>query len=95
MDSERTIRLEQLLEVTRNLSTALDLDPFLKTVISEACGLTDSEAGSILEYNETSNGLEFLSAPWHYQDALHGASVPLKGRRGGLGIPRGETASCS
>ena len=83
MDSERTIRLEQLLEVIRNLSTALDLDPFLKTVISEACGLTDSEAGSILEYDETSNGLEFLSAPWHYQDALHGASVPLKGSAAG------------
>jgi hypothetical protein len=47
MDNERIIRLEQLLEVTRNLSTALDLDPFLKSIISEACGLTDSEAASI------------------------------------------------
>ena len=70
MDSERTIRLERLLEITRNLSTALDLDPFLKSVISEACELTDSEAASILEYDETSDGLEFLAAPWHYQDAL-------------------------
>ena len=54
-----------------------------KSIISEACGLTDSEAASILEYDETSNGLGFLAAPWHYQDALHGASVPLKGSAAG------------
>ncbi len=42
MDSEWMMRLERLLEITRNLSTALDLEPFLKTIISEACALTDS-----------------------------------------------------
>ena len=83
MDNERTIRIEQLLEVTRNLSAALDLDPFLKSVISEASELTDSETASILEYDETSNELEFLAAPFHYQDALRGARIPLKGSAAG------------
>jgi signal transduction histidine kinase len=83
MDSERINRLERLLETTRNLSAALDLDPFLKSVISEACGLTDSEAASILVYDETSNELAFLAAPWHYQDALRGVKIPLKGSAAG------------
>jgi len=83
MDSERAIRLERLLEITRNLSTALDLDPFLKSVISEACSLTDSEAASILEYDEASNELEFLAVPWHYRDALRGVRIPLKGSAAG------------
>jgi len=77
------IRLERLLEVTRNLSASLDLDPFLKTVISEACGLTDSEAACILEYDETGDELEFLAVPWHYQDALRGIRIPLKGSAAG------------
>jgi len=83
MDNERTFRIERLLEVTRNLSAALDLDPFLKSVISEASELTDSEAASILEYDETSNELEFLAVPFHYQDALRGARIPLKGSAAG------------
>ncbi|HUI88633.1 MAG TPA: ATP-binding protein [Anaerolineales bacterium] len=83
MDSERTIRLERLLEVTRNLSTALDLNPFLKTIISEACALTDSEAAAILAYDDTSNELEFLAVPWHYQDALRGVRIPIKGSAAG------------
>ena len=83
MDNERTFRIQQLLEVTRNLSAALDLDPFLKLVVSEASELTDSEAASILEYDETSNELEFLAVPFHYQDALRGARIPLKGSAAG------------
>ena len=83
MDNERTFRIERLLEVTRNLSAALDLDPFLKSVVSEASELTDSEAASILEYDETSNELEFLAVPFHYQDALRGARIPLKGSAAG------------
>jgi len=83
MDNERTFRIERLLEVTRNLSAALDLDPFLKSVISEASELTDSEAASILEYDETSNELEFLAVPFHYRDALRGARIPLKGSAAG------------
>jgi signal transduction histidine kinase len=83
MESEWMVRLERLLEITRNLSTALDLEPFLKTIVSEACALTDSEAASILGYDETSNELEFLAVPWHYRDTLHGAKIPVKGSAAG------------
>jgi signal transduction histidine kinase len=90
MPSDQIIRLERLLEVTRNLSAALDLDPFLKTVISEACELTESETASILEYDEASHELAFLAAPWHYQDALRGVRVPLKGSAAGAAYRDGR-----
>jgi signal transduction histidine kinase len=83
MDSERMIRLERLLEITRNLSAALDLDPFLKSVIAEACELTDSEAASILKYDAIGDELEFLAVPWHYQDTLRGKRIPLDGSSAG------------
>jgi len=83
MESEWMTRLERLLEITRNLSTALDLEPFLKTIISEACALTDSEAASILGYDQTNNELEFLAVPWHYRDALRGVKLPFKGSAAG------------
>ena len=83
MDNEWIMRLERLLEITRNLSTALDLEPFLKTVISEACALTDSEAASILGYDKTGNELEFLAVPWHYRDSLRGVRIPVKGSAAG------------
>ena len=83
MESEWMTRLERLLEITRNLSTALDLEPFLKTIISEACALTDSEAASILGYDQTNNELEFLAVPWHYRDALRGVRLPFKGSAAG------------
>jgi len=83
MDSERMIRLERLLEITRNLSTALDLDPFLKSVVAETCGLTESEAACILKYDGTSDELEFLAVPWHYRDALQGKRIPLDGSAAG------------
>ena len=77
------IRLERLLEITRNLSTALDLDPFLKSVVAETCGLTESEAACILKYDGTSDELEFLAVPWHYRDALQGKRIPLDGSAAG------------
>ena len=77
------IRLERLLEITRNLSAALDLDPFLKSVIAEACELTDSEAASILKYDSIGDELEFLAVPWHYRDALRGKRIPLDGSSAG------------
>src|SRR6266849_2740163 len=90
MPSDQIVRLERLLEVTRNLSAALDIDPFLKTIVAEACQLTESETAAILEYDEASHELAFLAAPWHYQDALRGIKVPLKGSAAGAAYREGK-----
>ncbi len=71
------LRFERLLEVTRVLGATLELEPFLQTVISAAIELTDSEAASILEFDESSEALRFLSAPWYHQDVLRTIKVPV------------------
>ena len=77
MSNERMLRFERLLEVTRVLGATLELEPFLQTVISAAIELTDSEAASILEFDESSEALRFLSAPWYHQDVLRTIKVPV------------------
>jgi len=77
------LRFERLLEVTRVLGTTLELEPLLQTVISAAIELTDSEAASILEFDESSEALRFLSAPWYHQDVLRTIKVPVDGSAAG------------
>jgi len=77
------LRFERLLEVTRVLGTTLELEPLLQTVISAAIELTDSEAASILEFDESSETLRFLSAPWYHQDVLRTIKVPVDGSAAG------------
>lgn len=74
---ERLLRLEGLSEVMRSLGNVQELEPFLQNVISAAGKLTDSEAASILEFDEPSNALRFLAAPWHQWEPLRGIQVPL------------------
>lgn len=83
MSNEQLLRFERLLEVTRNLGVTLDLEPFLQTIISAVIELTDSEAASILEFDESSEALRFLSAPWYHQDVLRTINVPVDGSAAG------------
>ena len=46
----RSERLERLLEISRTLSSGLDLAPLLQSIVDVAMELTDSEAASILLY---------------------------------------------
>ncbi len=77
LTEERLLRLERLSEVVRSLENIHELEPFLRNVISAAGELTDSEAASILEFDEQSNALRFLAAPWHQWEPLRGIQVPL------------------
>jgi signal transduction histidine kinase len=71
-------RLERLTNVIASLSNVYELDPFLQTVISAAAELTDSEAASIMEFDEPSAALRFLAAPWHHWEPLRGMQIPLE-----------------
>ncbi len=72
-----THRLERLLEVCKNLSANLDLEPLLQSIIETASELTRSESSSILVYEKATNSLRFAAAPWYQKEALKSVSVPL------------------
>ena len=88
--NERMVHLERLLEVVRGLTTSPDLDSFLQSVISEASELTNSELASILEYEETSDELRFLTVQWFDRDVLRPMGVPLDGSAAGWVYRKGQ-----
>ena len=75
--------LERLLEVTRNLSSSLEFEPFLQSLVMVACELTSSEGASILRYDTASDQLHFIAAPHYQRELLRSAPVPLEGSAAG------------
>ena len=69
--------LARLLEVTRALSTMVDLETYLRTILSAAAELTESETASLMEYDETTRELYFKYVPWFHRDAISSARIPL------------------
>jgi len=72
-------RMERLLELSRTLSSTLELAPLLQSIVEAALELTHSEAASILLYDETSGELRFEAVPEGQQATLNRVSVPLDG----------------
>lgn len=77
-DTNYTRRLEVLLEICRNLSANLDLEPLLYALIEGASELTYSESSSILIYNAESNNLRFAAAPFYQMETLNNIGVPVE-----------------
>jgi len=69
--------LARLLEVTRNLSTMVDLETYMRSILSAAAELTESESASIMEYDDVARELYFKFVPWFHRDAITLAKVPL------------------
>ncbi len=76
--NERIQRIERLLEVTRNLGPALDVETFLQSIIAVASELTDSEAASLLVSDEEERCLRFAAAPWFHRETLRETRVPIE-----------------
>jgi len=74
----RNQQLERLLEISRTLSSTLELAPLLQAVVDTACELTESEAASILLYDSNSGQLRFEVGPGYQQEGLSKISVPLE-----------------
>jgi len=70
-------------EVTSNLSTVVDLDAYLQSILSAATELTDSETASLMEYDEAAQEFFFRYVPWFHRDSLKDARVPLNGSAAG------------
>jgi signal transduction histidine kinase len=75
--TDRIHRLERLLETSRVLSSTLDLEPLLQTVVDVASELTDSEVASLLLYDPEIQQLRFAASPWFQKDSLQSVTVPL------------------
>jgi signal transduction histidine kinase len=69
--------LPRLLEVTRSLSSELDLKTNLRRVISAVVELTGSETASLLEYDETTLSFSYKFIPWFQQEQTAQVRVPL------------------
>lgn len=83
MDPSLHTRLEKLSTFTRRLGTATNFEQFLKDVISAAVELTDSEAASVLDFDEAVSALRFLSASLPHDEQLRSLNVPLDGSAAG------------
>lgn len=70
-------RRERLLETLRTLSAEFEYHTVLRSLISVASELTDSEVASILRYDETDDHLRFIVAPWFHQDTIQNVCVPI------------------
>jgi signal transduction histidine kinase len=75
--TDYTRRLERLLEVCRDLSANLDLQPLLQSIIEVASDLTNSERTLLLTFKKQENDLRVLAAPFYLLDSLKSISVPL------------------
>jgi signal transduction histidine kinase len=73
----KTQRLERLLEISRMLTSTLELKPLLQSIVQVASQLTNSETASILLYNADVGQLRFEATPETQEDDLSQLSVPL------------------
>jgi signal transduction histidine kinase len=80
MNTERMIRL---LQVIGDLSTSLEFEPFLQSIVDEASELTSSESTSILCYDSSADMLSFVAAPLNQREFLLAVQVPLEGSAAG------------
>ncbi|MEN8242856.1 MAG: GAF domain-containing sensor histidine kinase [Chloroflexota bacterium] len=72
-------RYLSLLDISRELSSTLNLDALLHQIVTAAADLTDSMAASIMLYDETNDELYFHSSTNLDARVMRGLVVPVKG----------------
>ena len=79
-DNEKRLEgYRRLIDIARTLASTLDLDILLTRIVSAASELTETEAASILLYDEAAGQLYFQVATNLDQPTMRGLAVPLKG----------------
>jgi len=71
--------LEHLPAVIHRLGSAPDTEELLQRLITSAMDLTGCTSASILEFDEPTNSLRFVTVPWFWQELLKDFMVPLDG----------------
>ena len=77
MTMDQSKFLARFLEITRNLGTMADIESYLRSILSAAAELTESETASLMEYDESARELYFKYVPWFHRDAISSAKIPL------------------
>lgn len=75
--------LERLIAVTRSLGASVDLNGYLRSILSAAAELTGSETASLLGYDEATQDLYFRFVPWFHRDAISASRIPLESSAAG------------
>jgi signal transduction histidine kinase len=78
--------LESLLEITRSLSTAPELETVFTRLISTAAELTGCEAASILQVDDGGEQLSFAALPWYHREALTPLKIPVQNSAAGWAV---------
>ena len=90
-DLERKVqRLEQMLAVSRELSSTTALEPLLRKIVTTAAELTDSGGASILTWDARSGELRFRAASSDPEGQLADIPVPVDGSIAGAVLTSGE-----
>jgi signal transduction histidine kinase len=71
-------RKDRLLEISRVLSSTLELQPLLGAIVQVATEMTKSESASILLYDKRTDELRFEATPGKQQQDLESLAVPLQ-----------------
>ena len=79
-DNEKRMEgYRRLIDIARDLASTLDLDILLDHIVSAAADLTETEAASILLYDDAARQLYFQVATNLDQPTMRGLAVPLEG----------------
>ncbi len=90
-NKSRLEHYQQLLDISKDLVSNHDLSTMLNKITTTACELSNSEASSILLYNERVKELYFQSATGLDEPVMHGLVVPLDGSIAGWVVKQGKT----
>ncbi len=93
--SHQINRLRRLVEISRVLSSTLQVEPLLAAIIGTAAEVTDTEASSILLLEPRSQELRFAAASGAKRDQLKDITVPLEGSIAGWVVRNGQSVILS
>jgi GAF domain-containing protein len=82
-------RTERILELSRELVSTVSLERLLHKIVEAAAELTDSEAASILLFDEQADELRFIAAK-SLADQLADIPVPVEGSIAGIAFSSGK-----
>jgi len=86
----RYLKLERLIEISRLLNQALALQPFLQTLVDQACELTLSAEASILLLEEETGLLKFMATSRGKGEVMKRMRLPLENSVAGQAYNHGQ-----
>jgi signal transduction histidine kinase len=87
---QRLERLERILDISRELTSTVALEPLLRKIVAMAAELTDSEGASILLRDARTGELRFQTAVGAPPGQLADIPVPIEGSIAGTVLISGE-----